>query len=424
MDASTAPEALLPPRPEQRLSALEATIAEGEREGTNAAQIVQWRQQCLALVHLAFRSDLFQVARASAKLASAYLAMGYAEAALGHARQAETLLQGLPPSHSGSSLLPEVLHCLAMSLAQSHEPTKATACFKRALHACEKVYGAGHVEACTILKSWTEMALRGKHKDYALAHRLLQQQIDIRNSQRARTPLSDEAARTAERHEILSLVQERARLMLAHARTLEEKAAADATPGGTAPVNPKVRQLRQRAMALLQAELRHVDAPSATDDGTTNDGDAVDLSEPEAKLALRLAEVSRELGEWEQAEQALVHAVSYFEDSNGMSDQKTISLWLEIATVRMKLHKYEAAAVDLQHCFAMQQVLFQENEAALIPTLEKLCKAHVLLRQWQPALEALNKAHTISTSQHGASHAETRRIADVIHYLEKHAQEA
>jgi len=72
----------------------------------------------------------------------------------------------------------------------------------------------------------------------------------------------------------------------------------------------------------------------------------------------------------------------------------------------------------------MQQVLFQENEAALIPTLEKLCKAHVLLRQWQPALEALNKAHTISTSQHGASHAETRRIADVIHYLEKHAQEA
>lgn len=171
---------------------------------------------------------------------------------------------------------------------------------------------------------------------------------------------------------------------------------------------------------------------------------AVIRSDAEAQLALLLSETCRELGQWEQAESALIRVALFFEDEYGMSHGKTISLWLRISDVRLKLHRYQAAALDLEHALTMQQVLNGKGGVALISTLEKLCKARVLLRQWQPAIAALTRgalksvrcyvaalqlvrtplisaAHSISSFRNGLSHGETLRIADVMRDLERHA---
>ena len=131
---------LLPARPEHKVSELEAQIEAAERNGATPAQLIEWRQKYLAFVQLAFRHDPYQLARASAKLATAYLAAGSAEAASGHARQAEALLRGSPRSQASSSLMPDVLHTLAASLADCGKFADATAYFKQALSTCTKVW--------------------------------------------------------------------------------------------------------------------------------------------------------------------------------------------------------------------------------------------------------------------------------------------
>ena len=95
--------------PEQKLHAVEARIEQATSEGgATPEQLVEWRQECLALAQLACRADTgtpdkYQLGRACANLATAYLATGANEAALRHAERAEALLlsqTGRPNSHS------------------------------------------------------------------------------------------------------------------------------------------------------------------------------------------------------------------------------------------------------------------------------------------------------------------------------------
>ena len=97
--------------PEQKLHAVEARIEQETSEGgATPEQLVEWRQECLALAQLACRADTgtpdkYQLGRACANLATAYLATGATEAALRHAERAEALLlsqTGRPKSPSSS----------------------------------------------------------------------------------------------------------------------------------------------------------------------------------------------------------------------------------------------------------------------------------------------------------------------------------
>ncbi|KAL3931660.1 MAG: hypothetical protein SGPRY_001030 [Prymnesium sp.] len=343
---------------------------------------------------------MYQLARASTKLARAYLVIGCNELALSHARNAEAVLRGSKRVHTASPLLPEVLHALGLALSRSGKQGEATSYFKRALKACEQVHGPAHLQSCVILNAWSKMAL-DVSKDYALAHRLLQQEIEIRKAQ------GGDALSGKERDEVLSIVLQRARLILLQAKEIEKEGAKPDTP-----VEPRVRQLRQSAVELLRSEM--VQMEGSGEQGEVNMG-----SEMEAQLVLHVADACRELGEWEQAEKAMAYSVPFLEERHGMSDPKTVALWLEIAGLRMKLHRYAAAACDFEHCLTMQEVVHGDDSTQLIPTLEKLCKARVLQRQWQPALDALNRAHAISRSRNGATHAESRRIEDVVLNLEQ-----
>ena len=87
----------------------------------------------------------------------------------------------------------------------------------------------------------------------------------------------------------------------------------------------------------------------------------------------------------------------------------------------MKLNRHEDAAADLDHLLAMQAVVFGPNAAELVPTAEKLCKAHVLMRRWQLATAALERAHAICVSTYGAEHRETLRLADVLASVSRYA---
>lgn len=86
-----------------------------------------------------------------------------------------------------------------------------------------------------------------------------------------------------------------------------------------------------------------------------------------------------------------------------------------------RAHKYDAAAADCAHLLRMQKVVYGPQAAELISTAERLCKAHVLLRRWAPAREALQEAHAISTAKNGAGHRETLRIGDVLQSLTRYA---
>ena len=94
--------------PEQKLHVVEARIEQATSEGgATPEQLVEWRQECLALAQLACRADTgtpdkYQLGRACANLSTAYLATGANEAALRHAERAEALLlsqTGRPNSH-------------------------------------------------------------------------------------------------------------------------------------------------------------------------------------------------------------------------------------------------------------------------------------------------------------------------------------
>ena len=463
-----------------KLSALEARIEAAERDGASPAELLTYRQQCLAYVQLALRDDPYQMCRASIKLAMAHIAVGSSEAALGHAHQAQDLLQGAQPSLARSPLVLDVLQTLAVALAGCGKTAEATSYFKEALAMSNKIHGADHLDACPILREWAKMAV-AKTKDYSLAERLLQQEIDIRKSLMVQDSPQE---RSGMDEEVLTLVQWRARLMLLHAHELQSASARDALVGGADGddtsrelKDSRALQLRKGVLQVLEAELPQAEADSAKGDAAVTDDDEPFLddgtgpeihgykpgeanyaflarherdlarqkkkdervekpekpkrtsrpseaeaasSKAEAELLLLASETCGELGKWQQAESMMLRVVPFFELTYGMSEQRTVALWLNIVAMRFKLQQYRAAAEALEHIVNMQKVLHGKFGAPLIPTLEKLCKAYTLLSERQPAIAALVEAHDISSHRKGASHAETLRIADVIRSLEQH----
>ena len=94
---------------------------------------------------------------------------------------------------------------------------------------------------------------------------------------------------------------------------------------------------------------------------------------------------------------------------------------LQVGALRMRRHEYELAARDFAHVLEMSRCLYGPRSSALIPLAERLCKAHVLLRRWREARDALELAHELAISKHGPEHAEVRRIEAVLRSLDKYA---
>ena len=144
--------------PEQKLHAAEARIEQAKLEGgSTPEQMVEWRQECLALAQLACvrdtgTPDKYQLGRACGNLAAAYLASGATEAALRHAERAEVLLLSEAGRTEAASLLPHVLHTLATSHADLGKYRRAAEYFNRALATSNEIYGKGHVHCCPVLR--------------------------------------------------------------------------------------------------------------------------------------------------------------------------------------------------------------------------------------------------------------------------------
>ena len=94
---------------------------------------------------------------------------------------------------------------------------------------------------------------------------------------------------------------------------------------------------------------------------------------------------------------------------------------LQVGALRMRRHEYELAARDFAHVLEMSRCLYGPRSSLLIPLAERLCKAHVLLRRWREARDALELAHELAISKHGPEHAEVRRIEAVLSSLDKYA---
>ena len=125
--------------------------------------------------------------------------------------------------------------------------------------------------------------------------------------------------------------------------------------------------------------------------------------------------------QWHDAERSYLRALPYYERSRGHANGTVISLWVEVAALRMRRRAYSAAARDHAHVLEMQKVLHGPRAAELIPTAERLCKAHVLMRQWREAREALSFVFELVSERHGPEHRETARVADVLKSLDKYA---
>jgi hypothetical protein len=108
----------LQPAPETRLRELESRIETATADGSASVHdVVEWRQECLALAQIACHDDLFQLGRAACNLARAYLAAGMASSAVPHAERAESLLHASAARTESADLLPTALLALADSLA-------------------------------------------------------------------------------------------------------------------------------------------------------------------------------------------------------------------------------------------------------------------------------------------------------------------
>jgi len=103
-----------------------------------------------------------------------------------------------------------------------------------------------------------------------------------------------------------------------------------------------------------------------------------------------------------------------------VSDGRVLKLWREVAALRMRQGKHQQAADDLTHVLAMQGVLHGEMSPLLIPTAEALCKAHVMLRQWDAAHATMRKAHELSCARYGARDPKSTRIGEVLESLQQY----
>lgn len=87
----------------------------------------------------------------------------------------------------------------------------------------------------------------------------------------------------------------------------------------------------------------------------------------------------------------------------------------------MKVGEYDSSSRDLAHIVTMSALIYGPSSSELIALLERLCKAHVLARRWQPARDALSRALAISAERNGREHRDTERIREVLRSLERYA---
>ena len=510
MDALTA---LAPPAEQlTHLSARAESLLSGSPPRLEEA--VELRQHCLALAQLACRDDSAQLARAAADLGAAYLQAGHFAAAARHAANAESLL--FQTAQPEPSLHAHILVTLATALADSHEHARALECFPRALAQSESAFGKRHLSTCPMLRAFARLAAARNPPDFARATQLLETERRIRLEHASEDEVSAPADVRAQL-ELTQLDQERAILLLRHAKHLDQRAAHAAGPasagaigrgGGKAgacasagarpastrerpmplqpqqPPQPPQQQLakhrragggsahggahggdvggvliemsasemvalatrkRQEAAELLRsaadaarpsktvAQARRLDrleeeaADVAEEEEEEEEeeeveGDSDEARSPtEARLAVQLAAAYAELEQWHDAERSYLRALPYYERSRGHADETVVSLWVEVAALRMRRRAYSAAARDHAHVLEMQKVLHGPRAAELIPTAERLCKAHVLMRQWREAREALSFVFELVCERHGREHREAARVADVLKSLDKYA---
>ena len=508
MDALTA---LAPPAEQlTHLSARAESLLSGSPPRLEEA--VELRQHCLALAQLACRDDSAQLARAAADLGAAYLQAGHFAAAARHAANAESLL--FQTAQPEPSLHAHILVTLATALADSHEHARALECFPRALAQSESAFGKRHLSTCPMLRAFARLAAARNPPDFARATQLLETERRIRLEHASEDEVSAPADVRAQL-ELTQLDQERAILLLRHAKHLDQRAAHAAGPasagaigrgGGKAgacasagarpastrerpmplqpqqpqqpqqPPQPPQQQLakhrragggsahggdvggvliemsasemvalatrkRQEAAELLRsaadaarpsetvAQARRLDrleeeaADVAEEEEEEEvEGDSDEARSPtEARLAVQLAAAYAELEQWHDAERSYLRALPYYERSRGHADETVVSLWVEVAALRMRRRAYSSAARDHAHVLEMQKVLHGPRAAELIPTAERLCKAHVLMRQWREAREALSFVFELVCERHGREHREAARVADVLKSLDKYA---
>ena len=144
----------------------------------------------------------------------------------------------------------------------------------------------------------------------------------------------------------------------------------------------------------------------------------------EARLATQLAEAYKEMGWWKRAEAAYLRALPYYEKEDGVGGSRCLQLWGELAAIRMQRGAYALATRDFAHVATMTELVHGDTSTELIPPLERLCKACVLARRWQPARDALSRALAISRERLGPAHRDTARIQQVLGNLQRYAKPA
>ena len=242
--------------PESRLAELSEAAEAAALDPKRTMEAVEIRQHCLALAQLACRDDPLQLARASAELASAYLQAGSCSAAARHAAHADAMLQGAP-AHA-TTLQAQAILTLACALAQRpEERLKAQEAFPRALSQCVRAYGPRSMELCPLLRSFARMLAAqpppksgnsgssvGSGSCYARAEVLLSKEREIRVSHAAGGAGGEWPVEA--REAITKLDQERAVLLLRHAKALDARAA-DAKVAGQPPATGRGASARGAA---------------------------------------------------------------------------------------------------------------------------------------------------------------------------------
>ena len=358
--------------PEVRVRELEGRI--DHATSASALDLVGWRCECLALTQIAW-ADVFQLGRASFLLARAYLDAGMPFPAIPHAERAESMLLASAARPEAEALLPKALLALADSLsravlapgrrgrtsqkARGNAATlykRAADAYHRSLLAMHRVFGRGHVACCPVLRGWARMAV-GRSSDFALARRLLARELQIRSAKGVNDPTAAESAALDE-----------TRRELASNMLLEAKVASSGHDNS--PNSLRAARLRREAIALLAGSEVEA-APAGTMEA--------------ARLRLQLAEACIELEAWGQAEAALVSAIGYTEHAFGCCDHRSAALWAELASIRMRQQRHEAAAADYEHVVTVLELLHGPHDERLIAPCEKLCHALVALGRWRDA---------------------------------------
>ena len=151
--------------PESKLGALADAAERASNDPRRIGEVIELRQQCLALAQLACRDDPLQLARAAAELGTAYLMAGNGEAAARHAANAESQLMSTgPPSHAADVLAQSLLTLARALTLRPADFARAQECFPRALAQCERAYGGNSTQMCPLLRSFARMLAHFPHQ--------------------------------------------------------------------------------------------------------------------------------------------------------------------------------------------------------------------------------------------------------------------